>query len=652
MDGPSTLQTPRVVRSFTSTGSGVVANGVNSTSTTTATHPSSTTNRLSATATAHPGSANRGGRAKPRIRKDRVPGGEAQGQASAGSGENPPRGQPSRNGRPSRAKIPLTEDSPIPSNGNAEQSLGTPSASGTPPRKRNPRIRKPINRGGGADAIVDGGDDLTASLINELSSSEYECMICYDTVKHRDKVWSCQVCYAVFHLRCVEKWGHSSAPRPPPPANGEAWPATSNTGWRCPGCQNVEAHVPHEYRCFCDKVLNPPSTQEKPCKAKVSQRCRCGNITAEVDCAASKVNIGHSSSTILPCDVECERLERNRKLAEALNIDPLTHSSAAGLPEYSESVLRYAYQNPVWVKQVEEQLAAFVSNPLLRVVHFPSGKGSAGKNAFLLELSKDYDLSADIIDADRKGLASVTIRKTAAKNAVIPSVLVSAAAAAWKPAAGSSSAASTKSARAAAAAAAAAATGKEHRNALHLHSLQFGMDARDLQLLLEPFFVCGTDGVTLSVRILPATLETRRDALVQLESARLKPEDLEALLVAVHPDVAAKFVGNTWARDATLCHVGHGGEVLLPSRPSMGSTASQAQARTAYANAAVSALPTGNAFASLGTRAEGKVSAAAVVAGVPVSTAVAPPPPPAPTPPPRPTTPDSWDQLEDLEESQ
>jgi hypothetical protein len=49
-------------------------------------------------------------------------------------------------------------------------------------------------------ATLKEAEDLMTSLSLGLSKGTYECMICYDTVKPDDKIWSCVgSCYAVFH---------------------------------------------------------------------------------------------------------------------------------------------------------------------------------------------------------------------------------------------------------------------------------------------------------------------------------------------------------------------------------------------------------------------------------------------------------------------
>ena len=43
-------------------------------------------------------------------------------------------------------------------------------------------------------------------LSQQLTTGQYECMVCCDRVRVKDPVWSCSTCYHVFHLKCIKKW--------------------------------------------------------------------------------------------------------------------------------------------------------------------------------------------------------------------------------------------------------------------------------------------------------------------------------------------------------------------------------------------------------------------------------------------------------------
>ena len=49
------------------------------------------------------------------------------------------------------------------------------------------------------------------ALIEQLTNCTYECMVCCGKIYQRQAIWSCLVCFNVFHLTCIKKWVDSSA---------------------------------------------------------------------------------------------------------------------------------------------------------------------------------------------------------------------------------------------------------------------------------------------------------------------------------------------------------------------------------------------------------------------------------------------------------
>lgn len=50
---------------------------------------------------------------------------------------------------------------------------------------------------------------VLVSISDRLRNETYECMICCDRIRWTHAVWSCQLCYSVFHLRCAKRWASS-----------------------------------------------------------------------------------------------------------------------------------------------------------------------------------------------------------------------------------------------------------------------------------------------------------------------------------------------------------------------------------------------------------------------------------------------------------
>ncbi|XP_060590156.1 transcriptional repressor NF-X1-like isoform X2 [Ruditapes philippinarum] len=159
------------------------------------------------------------------------------------------------------------------------------------------------------------------TLIEQLSKGSYECMVCCESVRASNAVWSCSNCYHVFHLRCIKKWAKS----PNAVVSG-----TEKDGWRCPACQNLSFKFPNQYRCFCGKVRDPEvSRMDTPhscgdvcqkdrgegCKHPCNILCHPGpcpdcnaTITKSCDCGKTKQSAKCSQSTVIKCELVCERM--------------------------------------------------------------------------------------------------------------------------------------------------------------------------------------------------------------------------------------------------------------------------------------------------------------------------------------------------------
>ncbi|XP_059471098.1 protein shuttle craft-like [Neocloeon triangulifer] len=159
-------------------------------------------------------------------------------------------------------------------------------------------------------------------LMYHMRAEKLECMVCYDTIKHKNPIWSCSNCYNIFHIWCVQKWSRT---------------VEDSDGWRCPGC-NQGFREPPEKSCFCGKTrqqakdMNLKSYSSKhccdeicyrnkpkvgihdcnhpcgelchpgpcpPCEGMALRKCPCGKKTASVKCT--------SDSQFL-CDSTCDKL--------------------------------------------------------------------------------------------------------------------------------------------------------------------------------------------------------------------------------------------------------------------------------------------------------------------------------------------------------
>ncbi|XP_058157966.1 transcriptional repressor NF-X1 isoform X3 [Dasypus novemcinctus] len=190
------------------------------------------------------------------------------------------------------------------------------------PEKYSVRRQDPLSRGKQNHMLKDV-ETHTGSLIEQLTTEKYECMVCCELVRVTAPVWSCQSCYHVFHLNCIKKWARSPASQ-----------ADGQSGWRCPACQNVSAHVPNTYACFCGKVKNPEWSRNEiphscgevcrkkqpgqdcphscnllchpgpcpPCPAFMTKTCECGQTRHTVRCGqAVTVHCSNPCGNVLNC---------------------------------------------------------------------------------------------------------------------------------------------------------------------------------------------------------------------------------------------------------------------------------------------------------------------------------------------------------------
>ena len=99
------------------------------------------------------------------------------------------------------------------------------------------------------------------------------------------------------------------------------------------------------FRANHDSACN----ETAPCRSRKFVFCPCGRIKNEVKCLANFVNPHPDQS--LKCNDECARLERNRRLADALNINHDSHTNDH-VP-YSENTMKLYKEMSAWADNKE-----------------------------------------------------------------------------------------------------------------------------------------------------------------------------------------------------------------------------------------------------------------------------------------------------------
>jgi len=136
--------------------------------------------------------------------------------------------------------------------------------------------------------------------------------------------------------------------------------------------------------------------EDKSCESKTFITCPCQNRKQEVRCLATRLNPWSTRETALKCDEECLRLQRNRILADALNIDPATHTDNH-IP-YSDTTMRLCREDLSWTQTQEREFRVFAGSPeekRLRFKPMPSNK-----RAFLHSLAEDFGFDSESQDPE------------------------------------------------------------------------------------------------------------------------------------------------------------------------------------------------------------------------------------------------------------
>lgn len=148
---------------------------------------------------------------------------------------------------------------------------------------------------------------------------------------------------------------------------------------------------PCEQKCHVPGICK----EEKPCQYKIFITCDCQRIKQEAKCGATRSNIGNGAKS-LKCDEECGRLERNRKLALALSVDPENRQDDH-IPYQAETLNMYL-ENPAWAQAQEKELRAFAIDPDLKRKRYEPMKPS--QRAFLHSLAEDFGFDTESMDPE------------------------------------------------------------------------------------------------------------------------------------------------------------------------------------------------------------------------------------------------------------
>ncbi|KAK5721464.1 FKBP12-associated protein [Elasticomyces elasticus] len=137
--------------------------------------------------------------------------------------------------------------------------------------------------------------------------------------------------------------------------------------------------------------------EETPCASKIYITCVCQAQKQEMKCGASKSGEGNNGK-VLPCNEECARLERNRRLAVALNIDQSTHQDGGDHIPYSTETLNLFAPHVKWSQTQEREFRVFAASEDEKRLRFKPMK--ARERAYLHALADDFGLDSESMDPE------------------------------------------------------------------------------------------------------------------------------------------------------------------------------------------------------------------------------------------------------------
>ncbi|PGG97594.1 hypothetical protein AJ80_09671 [Polytolypa hystricis UAMH7299] len=113
----------------------------------------------------------------------------------------------------------------------------TPSPHPSAPKPKS----KPRSRPTRPAAAKSTAPDIATRTHEDIAHGLYECPICTSELGRKSRVWSCTLCWTVFHFSCIKKWsGNEGSAMARPRDQGEDG-VTRPRQWRCPGC-----NLPHD----------------------------------------------------------------------------------------------------------------------------------------------------------------------------------------------------------------------------------------------------------------------------------------------------------------------------------------------------------------------------------------------------------------------
>lgn len=267
-----------------------------------------------------------------------------------------------------------------------------------------------------------------------------------------------------------------------------------------------------------------PCQEDRPCQSKIFITCECQAQKQESKCGAHRSSEGNLQKR-LPCDDECARLERNRRLALALNIDQSTHVDGLDHIPYSSETLKAFAQNIKWAQTQEREFRVFATSDNERRLRLPPMK--AAERAFIHQLADDFGLDSESMDPEphRHVMIWKTPRFVSAPNKTLSEALrIKQAQRSLVSSAPTSDTEGVKKAKPAS---------TEPYNAFLVTKPRFALTIEELRAEVNKA-IPGLTDVSFDIEFLPS-----EEVVIKGSSAHRSQNVLESLLIELKPALAA-----------------------------------------------------------------------------------------------------------------
>ena len=280
--------------------------------------------------------------------------------------------------------------------------------------------------------------------------------------------------------------------------------------------------------------------------------CDCQHLKNEAKCLATATSEGSGKRT-LKCNDECARLERNRKLALALNIDPDTHTNDH-IP-YSAETLNMYQQHTTVAQTIERELRILAADEKVKIHRFKPMPSS--HRAFIHALAEDFGLDGESMDPEPH--RHVSIFKTPRFVAMPMKTLAECVRIRNRNHALATNAATS-------AFQAQRSLGKHAYNGFVLSSPKFALTVGELRTALTPTFKKHPFSFDISFLPSEEVVLKAHDSPESDKDLEKDPEALESELRALKPGLATVIASNHLAASTSLCALDASLNVLRTDR--------------------------------------------------------------------------------------